>query len=66
LHTCTNCRFFDSGAANECRVEIEVRIVRKSSRNDCSLFEPKVARETSAESPEPGDARAEFDSLFNF
>ena len=66
LHTCTNCRFFDTGAPNECRAEVEVRIARKSSRNDCTLFEAKVASETSAEKREPGDPRSEFDSLFNF
>jgi hypothetical protein len=66
LHTCTNCRFFDSAAPNECRAEIVERIAGKSSRNDCTQFESKVAQETAAESPAPGDARAEFDALFDF
>lgn len=65
LHTCTNCRHFDSGAPNECRAGIEVRIAKKSSRNECGLFELKRTVE-SGEEARASDPRSEFDALFKF
>lgn len=65
LHTCTNCRFLDPDAPNQCRVDVPVRIARKSSGNDCDLFEPKETKEGASETSEPKDARSEFDALFD-
>lgn len=66
LHTCTNCRYFDTGAVNECRAEISVPISKKSTRNECELYEPKEAKEVASSESEPSDPKSEFDSLFNF
>ena len=66
LHTCTNCRFFDSGAPNECRAGVEERIAKKSKRNECELFEAKVTVETESQSARGADPRSEFDALFDF
>ncbi|MCP4205325.1 MAG: hypothetical protein GY769_25725 [bacterium] len=69
LHTCTNCRHFDTSAPNECRQPVEVRVAAKAKGNDCSHFEPKVVQEFAADSSSSGtatDAKAAFDDLFNF
>jgi len=65
LHSCTNCRYFDSGVLNECRAEIVVRIARKSTRNECDLFDPKAAQEVASDEAKPSDAKAAFDALFD-
>ena len=65
LRTCTNCRHFDTGAPNECRVEIETRIAAKSKRNECERFSPRAVQEF-AEQASESDAKAAFDSLFDF
>lgn len=68
LHTCTNCVHFDTSARWECRKaeEIPARILKKSTRNECALFNPKTAQEFNREGgkPSPGGARAAFDALF--
>lgn len=66
LHTCTHCRHFDTSAAFECRQEIPQRISKKSTRNECELFEPKLAQEFESDNErlDPDDARAAFDALF--
>ena len=70
LHTCSNCNSFDTSARWECRryEEIPARVMKKSTRNDCPLFTPKVTQEFAqeAEKPAPSDARAAFDALFKF
>ncbi len=65
LHTCTNCRYFDSMAMNQCRADVPEPVSGKSSRNDCELFEAKQARESGAEAAAPADPRAAFDALFD-
>lgn len=69
LHTCTNCRHFDSSAPNECRQAIEVRVAAKAKENDCDLFAPKLVQEFAGDSAPGGtkrDAKAAFDDLFKF
>jgi hypothetical protein len=66
LHTCTHCANFDPSAAFECREEIPVRIMKKSKRNECELFKPKVAKEFKDEQGSVRDAKAAFDNLFDF
>lgn len=69
LYTCTNCRHFDTSAANECRKPVEVRIAAKAKRNECGLFESKLVQEFEKDAPAGGskaDAKAAFDDLFNF
>jgi len=64
LHTCTHCRHFDTASRFECRAEVSERITKKSARNRCDLFSPKVAKELDSDRREPSDPRAAFDALF--
>jgi hypothetical protein len=69
LHTCTNCVHFDTGSRWECRrnAELPARVAKKSARNDCALFTPKMAQEFGADRDRPAgpsDPRAAFDALF--
>ncbi len=66
LHTCTNCRHFDTSARFECRQEIPERIAAKARRNTCEPFEPKETRGFAADAGRdtPQGARAAFDALF--
>ena len=66
LHTCTNCSHFDTSARYECREAIQEAFPKKSKRNDCELFSAKTTQEFESESLSPGDAKSEFDSLFDF
>ncbi len=76
IHACTNCQSFDTGAHNQCRRPEAARVARKDVRNECSLFDPRLRQESTAETP-PGaapagggkggrleDARAALDALF--
>jgi hypothetical protein len=69
LHTCGNCRFFDTTTLWECRENIPVRVSPKHARNECTLFQPKVVRDLAADKSRqpvtPDDARKAFDALFN-
>lgn len=66
LHTCTHCKAFDTSAPGECRKDAEY-VASKAKGNSCGDFEPRLTREFAAESPDtPSDAKAAFDSLFNF
>jgi hypothetical protein len=68
LHTCGNCRFFDTTTTWECRENIPARVVNKQSRNECVSFAPKIIRDLSADKPgklqTPDDARKAFEALF--
>ena len=64
LHSCTNCRHFDSSAPLECRKPVPARIVGKAKNNDCQLYEARVTKEFAADSGRPDDPRAAFDALF--
>lgn len=65
LHTCSNCRYFDSSIHNECRQNVEPRVMSKTKRNECALFEPKVTQEFDKEATRaPDDPRSAFDALF--
>ena len=71
LHTCTNCRHFDSTAPKECRQPVEIRVKAKAKKNDCNFFEPKLVQEFASDSAAGGakrdaDAKTAFDDLFNF
>lgn len=68
LHTCGNCRFFDTTTLWECRAEIKVRVTGKQKANECALFAPKIVRDLAADKGKvlsPDDARKAFDALFN-
>ncbi len=70
LHTCTNCVHFDTSSRWECRrnAELPARIAKKSVRNECGLFGPRLAQEFGADRDRPqgqaADPRAAFDALF--
>ena len=73
LHTCTNCGQFDSAAPNQCRHggatmpdgRAIVRILKKRTRNECTLFVPRLAAGFAKEPPRSrDDPRAAFDALF--
>jgi hypothetical protein len=68
LHTCGNCRSFDTTTMWECRENITARVAGKHARNECAMFQPKVVKDLSADKgrqPQtPDDARKAFDALF--
>jgi hypothetical protein len=74
LHSCKNCRHFDTAAQFECTQSIPERIGKKDLRNQCELFMARtsIERETrdsggtnNTVSPtKPSDARSAFDNLF--
>jgi hypothetical protein len=64
---------FDSGVRNECRQggatlpdgSREMRIAKKTKRNECTLFAPRATQEFAKEETRPpDDPRAAFDALF--
>lgn len=70
LHTCTNCKFFDTSARWECRADIPARVAPKDARNECELFTPRIVKDLTADKgsggrPQtPDDARKAFEDLF--
>jgi hypothetical protein len=62
LHTCRNCRHFDTAARFECTQSIKVRIGRKAAANTCPLFTARtiVVKELgqAAAAPSGGAAQA--------
>jgi hypothetical protein len=64
LHTCSHCAHFDTAVFNECRQQVPVRIAKKTLRNECGLFQAKVAQEQGGETGGTRDARSAFDALF--
>jgi hypothetical protein len=68
MHTCGNCRFFDTTTLWECRENIPVRVVGKHARNECAFFQPKIvkdlAHDKGTKPMSENDARKAFDALF--
>lgn len=64
LHTCRQCTYFDPAARFECRKTIPAKIVNKSAKNMCELFEPRTIVERETSSGAPTDARQAFKNLF--
>ena len=68
LHTCGNCRFFDTTTLWECRENIPARVSGKHARNECTFFQPKIVKDLAADKgrqpQSPEDARKAFDALF--
>ena len=68
LHTCGNCRFFDTTTTWECRENIPARVAAKHAKNQCTSFQPKIIRDLAADKGKqllsPDDARKAFDALF--
>jgi hypothetical protein len=80
LHSCKQCRFFDSGVQFECTQPISERITPKDAKNNCTFYEFRMTIEkdtaptsysqpSTATSPPPSpsrpiDARQAFENLF--
>ena len=68
LHTCGNCRFFDTTTLWECRENIPARVSGKHAKNQCTFFQPKIVRDLAADKRQqlqtPDEARKAFDALF--
>jgi hypothetical protein len=68
LHTCGNCRFFDTTTLWECRENIPARVVGKHAKNTCAFFQPKIVKDLAADKGKQpmteNDARKAFDALF--
>lgn len=68
LHTCGNCRNFDTTTLWECRENIPARVAGKHARNQCTFYQPKIVRDLAADKGKqlqtPDDARKAFDALF--
>lgn len=68
LHTCGNCRFFDTTTLWECRENIPTRVVGKHAKNACTFFQPKIVKDLAADKGSklqtPDEARKAFDALF--
>jgi hypothetical protein len=70
LRTCAQCESFDAGKRFECAQTIPARISPKDTRNNCTLFAPRVTieRETHSQAQPnvqgPSSARKAFDDLF--
>ena len=68
LHTCGNCRFFDTTTLWECRENIPKRVIGKHARNECTFFQPKIVKDLAADKGKQpmteNDARKAFDALF--
>jgi len=68
LHSCINCRHFDTTTLWECRAEIKQRVSGKDKRNECPEFAPKLIADLSADKRSrpttANDARKAFDDLF--
>ena len=66
VHSCVNCRHFDTAAPNECREGVAERIAAKSKRNDCGSFEPRLVQDHGRDGGSRDDPKAAFDALFDF
>ena len=58
LHTCRNCRHFDTGSRFECSQPIKERVGKKAAANDCPLFTGRtiVVKELGQAAAPPGNA----------
>ena len=66
LHSCTNCRHFDSSARYECREAIPERLAGKAKGNSCESFAVKIVKGFATESAtKSDDPKAAFDALFD-
>lgn len=65
LHSCRNCKHFDTAAQWECRAPIKARIADKWAGNDCQHFKPaQVLDATGRRADTTEDARTAFHNLF--
>jgi len=66
LHSCVQCRHFDTSARFECRQPRKERVASKTKANDCEFFVPKIAQELGQRNRgTASSARDAFDALFD-
>ncbi len=65
LHACLNCKFYESGAHNDCREPEAELVVEKDRANRCEWFEPSGKPPGGEGRPNPkAAAKAKLDALF--
>lgn len=64
LHTCRQCRFYDTSKNNQCREPMAERVVDKERANFCDYFEPNPAAFTENETTETEASREKLNELF--
>ena len=64
LHCCKNCRFYEPGAHNDCRIGTTEWVADKARGNYCDEFEFADTTKTSDSSRKSAGGEA-FDSLFD-
>ena len=68
LHSCSQCRHFDSSARWECaeNARIPARVAGKTVANDCAAYAPAASFDLTGRkaSDSPTDARKAFEALF--
>ncbi len=62
LHCCLNCRFYDSGAYNQCREPQAERVIAKDRSNFCDYF---AFRDAPAAEANKGSAQTKKNPLDN-
>lgn len=70
LHSCINCKHFDTSTQWECRATISARVSPKDKRNVCGEFSPKIVRDLAHDKAQQrpttnDEARNAFEALFN-
>lgn len=64
LHSCRQCRFYDTSKNNQCREPMAERVVDKERANFCDYFEPNPGAFAGNESPETEASREKLNELF--
>jgi hypothetical protein len=71
LHSCVQCRHFDTAAPRQCRQPIPAPLPSKSAQNACALFEAILVADLTGTKAggttggTPDQARSAFDKLFD-
>lgn len=64
LHCCLNCRYYDSGAYNQCHEPQAERVIEKDRSNFCDYFSFREASAAEAHSGPMQEKRNPLDSIF--
>ncbi len=61
LHCCQNCKFYQVGLSNDCKIPGTERIVDRASRNFCEEFAPS---EKAPDLGKKNEGKKKFEDLF--
>ncbi len=67
LHSCRQCRHFDTASRWECakNAELPARVASKTAKNTCLLYSPELSFDmTGSKAASTDDARKGFENLF--